>query len=241
MKRLAIVTGGIRGIGKEISILLKQQGYIVVANYLHNDDQAKTFQIETDIDTYAWDVCDFDACQANLTHITTKYNQPVDVLINNAGITKDKTFHKMPQSVWHDVINTNLNSVYNMSRLVIEDMRRQEFGRIINITSIVGQNGAFGQSNYAAAKAGVIGFTKALAIENASKGVTVNAIAPGYIETDMVTSLPDPLINNIIDKIPVGRLGQSSEVARAVAFLTSDEASFITGSTLSINGGQIMI
>lgn len=240
MARVALVTGGTRGIGRAISEDLKAAGYTVVANYAGNDEAAGKFKDETGIDVIKFDVGDFDACAAAITEIEGNQG-PIDVLVNNAGITRDKPLHKMDQSHWSAVIQTNLDSLFNLSRGVIDGMRERKFGRIINISSINGQKGQFGQTNYSAAKAGLIGFTKALAAETASKGITVNAVAPGYIGTEMVMAVPEDVLNNvIIPQIPVGRLGEASEIARCVSFLASDDAGFITGSTISANGGQYM-
>jgi acetoacetyl-CoA reductase len=240
MGKVAVVTGGTRGIGAAISKALKNAGYTVAASYAGNDEAASKFKAETGIAVYKWDVSNYDACAAGLKQIEAEHG-PVAVLVNNAGITKDGMFHKMAPEQWSAVINTNLNSLFNMCRPVIEGMRERGFGRIINISSINGQKGQMGQANYSAAKAGEIGFTKALAQESANKGITVNAIAPGYIGTEMVMAVPkDVLDKRIIPLIPVGRLGEPDEIARAVLFLASDEAGYITGSTLSINGGQYM-
>ncbi len=240
MGRVAVVTGGTRGIGAAISKALKSKGYRVAASYAGNDEAAQKFSAETGIPVYKFDVGDFDACQATMGQIEKDIG-PVDVLVNNAGITRDGMFHRMSAEQWYAVINTNLNSLFNVSRQVIEGMRSRGFGRIINISSINGQKGQMGQSNYSAAKAGDIGFTKALAQENAFKGITVNAICPGYIGTEMVRAIdPAVLEKNIIPQIPVGRLGEPEEIARCVVFLASDDAGFITGSTLAANGGQYM-
>lgn len=240
MARVALVTGGTRGIGRAISEDLKAAGYTVVANYAGNDEAASKFKDETGIDVIKFDVGDFDACATAIAEIEGNQG-PIEVLVNNAGITRDKPLHKMEQSHWSSVIKTNLDSLFNLSRGVIDGMRERKFGRIINISSINGQKGQFGQTNYSAAKAGLIGFTKALAAETASKGITVNAVAPGYIGTEMVMAVPEDVLNNvIIPQIPVGRLGEASEIARCVSFLASDDAGFITGSTISANGGQYM-
>jgi acetoacetyl-CoA reductase len=240
MARTAVVTGGSRGIGAAISKALKQAGYNVAANYGGNDDAAAKFKQETGIPVYKWDVSSYEACVEGLKKVESEVG-PVDILVNNAGITRDTMFHRMKPEQWYQVINTNLNSLFNMSRPVIDGMRERNFGRIINISSINGQKGQMGQSNYSAAKAGDIGFTKALAQENANKGITVNVIAPGYIATEMVMAVPkDVLEKSIIPQIPVRRLGQPEEIARCVVFLASDDAGFITGSTLSANGGQYM-
>lgn len=241
MARVAVVSGGSRGIGAAISEALKGAGYTVAATYAGNDEAANAFKEKTGIAVYKWDVSDYEACAAGLKKVETDLG-PVDILVNNAGITKDAPFHKMKPEQWYAVINTNLNSLFNMTRPVIDGMRTRGFGRIVNISSINGQKGQFGQTNYAAAKSGDIGFTKALAQENASKNVTVNVIAPGYIATEMVKAVPAEVLNSkILPQIPVGRLGEPEEIARCVLFLASEEASFITGSTLSVNGGQYMM
>ena len=237
MARVAVVTGGTRGIGHAISVALKEAGYSVAANYAGNDEAAAKFKEETGIPVYKWSVASFAECQEGLATVEAELG-PVDVVVNNAGITRDATLHRMTLEQWTQVIDTDLNSMFNMTRPVIEGMRARNFGRIISISSINGQKGQVGQANYSAAKAGVIGFTKAIAQENASKGVTANVIAPGYINTEMVAAVPEPVLQKIIGTIPVGRLGEASEIARAVAFLAADEAGFITGSTLTINGGQ---
>lgn len=240
MARVALVTGGTRGIGAAIGKALKAAGYTVAANYAGNDAAAAAFTAETGIATFKWDVSDFEACKAGIAEVAEKLG-PVEVLVNNAGITRDGMLHKMSPENWHAVLNTNLTSVFNMCRNVIEDMRERGFGRIVNISSINGQKGQMGQTNYSAAKAGEIGFTKALAQEVARKGITVNAICPGYIATEMVLAVPkDVLEKSILPQIPVGRLGQAEEIARCVVFLAADEAGFITGSTLSANGGQLL-
>jgi acetoacetyl-CoA reductase len=239
MGRVAVVTGGTRGIGEAISVALKNAGYTVAANYAGNEAAAKAFNDKTGIAAFKFDVADFKSCEKGVAEITSKLG-PVDVLVNNAGITRDTTIVKMTPEQWEHVIHTNLTSCFNMCRLVIEGMRARGFGRIVNIGSINGQAGQYGQVNYAAAKSGIHGFTKALAQEGASKGITVNAIAPGYINTDMVRAVPQPVLEKIVAKIPVGRLGEASEIARGVLFLVADEAGFVTGSTLSINGGQHM-
>lgn len=239
MARVAIVTGGTRGIGAAISIGLKNAGYSVAANYAGNDEAANAFSSETGIAVYKFDVSDFDACQTSVAQIVADIG-PVDVLVNNAGITRDGTMHRMTAEQWQSVIDTNLGSCFNMSRSVIEGMRDRSFGRIVNIGSVNGQAGQYGQVNYAAAKSGIHGFTKAMAQEGARANVTVNAIAPGYIDTDMVAAVPADVLEKIKARIPVGRLGHASEIARGVVFLTAEEGGFITGSTLSINGGQHM-
>lgn len=241
MSRVAVVTGGTRGIGAAIASALKDAGYNVAAIYGGNDEAANKFKDETDIPVYKCDVSDTKACEVTLGAIEKDVG-PVEVLINNAGITRDTMFHRMDAEKWLAVINTNLNSLFNMCRPVIEGMRERSFGRIVNISSINGQKGQMGQTNYSAAKAGELGFTKALAQENAFKGITVNAICPGYIGTEMVRAVPeDVLKEKILPHIPVGRLGEPEEIARCVVFLASDDAGFITGSTLSPNGGQIMV
>ncbi len=240
MVRVAVVSGGTRGIGAAISKELKTAGYSVVATYAGNDAAAAAFNAETGIPVYKWDVSNYKACAEGLTKVATEVG-PIDILVNNAGITRDTAFHKMTPEQWYEVINTNLNSLFNMTRPVIEGMRARGFGRIVNISSINGQKGQFGQSNYAAAKAGDLGFTKSLAQENANKGVTVNAICPGYIGTEMVKAIPQEVLEkSILPQIPVRRLGEPSEIARCVRFLAADDAGFITGSTLSANGGQYM-
>ncbi len=239
MGRIALVTGGTRGIGEAICVALKDAGYTVVANYGGNDDAAKEFTQRTGIPAVKFDVSDFNACQEAIAGIEKEYG-PVDVLVNNAGITRDGTMHRMDFAQWDKVIQTNLASCFNTCRAVIDGMRARNFGRIVNIGSVNGQAGQYGQVNYAAAKSGIHGFTKALAKESAAKGITVNAIAPGYVETDMVRAVPQNVLDKIIQTIPVGRLGIPEDIARSVMFLIADEASFITGSTLSINGGQHM-
>ncbi len=239
MKKVAIVTGGTRGIGAAISVALKEQGYTVVANYGGNDAVAQQFSTEHKIDVMKWDVGNYEACQINVSAIEEKYGR-VDVLVNNAGITRDGFLHKSTPEMWSAVITTNLTSCYNMAHCVINGMRDRSFGRIISISSINGQKGQIGQVNYSAAKAGVIGFTKALALECATKGITVNAIAPGYIDTDMVRAVSETVLDGIIAQIPVRRLGQAREIANAVVFLADEKSGFITGTTLSANGGQYM-
>ena len=239
MARTAIVTGGTRGIGAAISEALKDAGYRVAATYAGNDAAAEEFKKRTGIAVYKFDVSDFDACQQAVKQIEADMG-PVEVLVNNAGITRDGTLHKMNFEKWNAVIQTNLSSCFNMCRAVIEGMRERKFGRIVNIGSINGQAGQYGQVNYAAAKSGIHGFTKALAQEGAAAGITVNAVAPGYIDTEMVRAVPENVLEKIVAKIPVGRLGKAEEIARGVLFLASDDAGFITGSTLSINGGQHM-
>jgi len=240
MARVALVTGGTRGIGEAISKALKDAGYQVAATYGGNDEAAAKFKDATGIAVYKWDVGDFDACQKGIAQVEADLG-PVEVLVNNAGITRDGMFHKMSAEDWGAVITTNLNSLFNMTRGIIEGMRARSYGRVVSISSVNGQKGQMGQSNYSAAKAGLIGFTKALAQENAFKGITVNAVAPGYIATEMVRAVPEEVLNSkIIPQIPVGRLGEAEEVARAVVFLAAEDNGFITGSTLTINGGQYM-
>ncbi|MFT5111482.1 MAG: acetoacetyl-CoA reductase [Parasphingorhabdus sp.] len=239
MSKVAIVTGGTRGIGEAISMSLKEAGYKVAATYAGNDQAAEKFRANTSCATYKFDVADFSACEKAVGRIVDDLG-PIDILVNNAGITKDGTMHRMSFDQWNAVLQTNLSSCFNMSRLVIEGMRERNFGRIVNIGSVNGQAGQYGQVNYAAAKSGIHGFTKALAQEGAAKGITVNAIAPGYVETDMVRAVPEKVLEKIIATIPVGRLGQVEDIARAVMFLVDEGAGFISGSTLSINGGQHM-
>src|SRR6202142_4450455 len=240
MSRVAVVTGGTRGIGAAISKGLVAAGYKVAATYHGNDEAAAKFKAETGVNVYKWDVSNYEACVAGLAKVAEDLG-PVEVLVNNAGITRDGMFHKMSAEQWYAVINTNLNSLFNMTRPVIEGMRERGFGRIVNISSINGLKGQMGQTNYSASKAGDIGFSKSLAQENANKGVTVNAICPGYIATEMVLAVPkDVLEKSILPQIPVRRLGQPEEIARCVVFLASDDAGFITGSTLSANGGQYL-
>ncbi len=240
MGRLALVTGGTRGIGKAICLALKKAGYDVAANYASRDEAANAFKEKTGVAVYKWDVSNFEACKEGIARLEQDFGKKVEVLINNAGITRDGMMHKMDAENWGKVIDTNLNSCYNMSRNVIEGMREHKFGRIVNISSVNAQLGQLGQTNYSAAKAGILGFTKALARETAAKGITVNAIAPGYVSTDMTASVPDKVMEQIIAGIPVGRMGEPEEIARAVMFLIADEGGFITGETLSINGGQFM-
>jgi acetoacetyl-CoA reductase len=239
MARAAIVTGGTRGIGRAISVALKDAGYAVAATYVGNDAAAKRFGEETAMTAFKWDVSDYDACQAGTTRVAEALG-PVDILVNNAGITRDGTIMGMSREDWQSVIDTNLGSCFNMAKAVFPGMRERGFGRIVNIGSINGQAGQYGQVNYAAAKSGIHGFTKALAQEGARYNITVNAVAPGYIDTDMVAAVPEPVLEKIIARVPVGRLGHANEIARGVLFLVRDEATFITGSTLSINGGQHM-
>jgi acetoacetyl-CoA reductase len=240
MPRVAIVTGGTRGIGHAISVALKRHGYRVAANYAGNDAAARQFQVETGIPIYKWDVSDYAACEKGVAAVTRELG-PVDVLVNNAGITRDATLHRMTKDSWDAVIRTNLDSVFNMTRHVIDGMRARNFGRIVSISSINGRKGQFGQANYSAAKAGLLGFTKAVAQEGAAKGITCNVIAPGYISTEMVQAVPkDVLESKILPQIPVGRLGSPEEVARCVVFLAAEGAGFITGACLDANGGQYM-
>src|ERR1700726_4617120 len=241
MARVALVTGGTRGIGGAISKTLRAAGYKVAATYAGNDAAAEKFRAETGIPVYKWDVSSFDACAAGVKKVEADLG-PIEVLVNNAGITKDTGFHKMTLEQWNAVINTNLGSLFNMCRQVVEGMRARKFGRIINISSINGQKGQMGQTNYSASKAGELGFTKALAQESAKSGVTVNAICPGYIATEMVKAVPQEVMEKtILPQIPIGRLGEPEEVARCVIFLASDDAGLITGSTLTANGGQVMV
>ena len=240
MSRVALVTGGTRGIGAAIAKALQATGYKVAATYGGNDEAAAKFKAETSIAVFKWDVSSFDACADGVKKVQAELG-PIEVLINNAGITRDAPFHRMKPEQWSGVINTNLGSLFNMTRQVWEGMRERKFGRVINISSINGQKGQFGQANYSAAKAGEIGFSKALALEGARAGITVNAICPGYINTEMVQAVPkDVLEKNILPLIPIGRLGEPEEIARCVVFLASDEAGLITGSTLSANGGQYL-
>ena len=239
MSRIALVTGGSRGIGAAISTALQAAGCTVAATYAGNDEKAAAFTAETGIKTYKWDVSDYDACAAGIAAVEADLG-PVDILVNNAGITRDAPFHKMSRDQWTDVMRTNLDGVFNMTHPLWNGMRERKFGRIINISSINGQKGQFAQANYSAAKAGDIGFTKALAQEGARAGITVNAICPGYIATEMVMAVPEKVRNSIIAQIPAGRLGEASEIARCVVFLASDDAGFITGSTMTANGGQYM-
>ena len=239
MSRVAIVTGGTRGIGAAISKALKAAGYTVAANYAGNDEAAAKFTEETGIATYKWSVADYDACAEGIAKVEADLG-PVDVLVNNAGITRDAPFHKMTRENWNDVIGTNLNGIFNMTHPLWNGMRERKFGRVVNISSINGQKGQFAQANYSAAKAGDLGFTKALAQEGARAGITVNAICPGYIATEMVMAVPEKVRESIIATIPVGRLGEAEEIARTVLFLVSDDAGFVTGATMTVNGGQYM-
>lgn len=240
MARTALVTGGTRGIGAAISVALKQAGYRVAANYAGNEEAAKRFAEETGMPAFRWSVADYDACAAGIARVEAELG-PVDILVNNAGITRDAMFHKMSPEQWREVIDTNLSGVFNMTHPLWPGMRERRFGRIITISSINGQKGQAGQANYSAAKAGDIGFTKALAQEGARAGITVNAICPGYIATEMVMAVAESMREKIVNQIPVGRLGEASEIARCVLFLASDEAGFITGSTLTANGGQYIV
>ena len=239
MPRVALVTGGTRGIGAAIAKSLKAAAYNVAANYGGNDEAAQKFKAETGIPVYKWDVSSFEACAAGVKQVEAELG-PIDVLVNNAGITRDGAFHKMTLEQWNAVINTNLGSLFNMTRQVIEGMRARKFGRVINISSVNGQKGQFGQVNYSAAKAGDIGFTKALALETANKGITVNAVAPGYTDTEMVRAVNEDVLARIVAGIPVGRLGKAEEIAACVSFLAREDASFITGACLTVNGGQYM-
>jgi acetoacetyl-CoA reductase len=237
MARTALVTGGSRGIGAAIALALKDAGYQVAANYAGNDEAAQKFKADTGIPVYKWSVADYDACAAGIGKVEADLG-PVDVLVNNAGITRDAPFHKMTREQWNEVISTNLNGVFNMTHPLWNGMRERKFGRVITISSINGQKGQFAQANYSASKAGDLGFTKALAQEGARAGITVNAICPGYIATDMVMAVPEKVRESIIAQIPTGRLGEAAEIARCVVFLASDDAGFITGSTITANGGQ---
>ena len=240
MARTALVTGGSRGIGAAISRALKAQGHTVAATYAGNDDAAKAFSDETGIPTFKWNVADYDACKDGIARVEDAHG-PVEILVNNAGITRDAPFHKMTPEQWHQVIDTNLTGLFNMTHCVWPGMRERKFGRIVNISSINGQKGQFAQANYAAAKAGDIGFTKSLAQEGARAGITVNAVCPGYINTEMMATIPEKVMDQIVGAIPVGRLGEADEIARCVTFLTGDDAGFVTGSTLSANGGQYLV
>jgi len=239
MKRIALVTGGTRGLGAETARTLKDRGFEVAVNYFGGHDTAEAFTAETGIAAFQWDVSDFAACAEGVARVEKEVG-PIDVLVNNAGIIRDATLHHMTHEQWSAVINTNLGSVFNMCHAIVPGMRERGFGRIVSISSINGEKGQFGQTNYSAAKAGIIGFTKALALESAAKGITVNAIAPGYCDTAMVAAVPKDIVQQIIDATPVGRLGQPPDIARAVAFLVSEDADFITGATLNVNGGSYM-
>jgi acetoacetyl-CoA reductase len=241
MARVALVTGGTRGIGEAICKALQAAGYKVAANYGGNDEAAQKFKAATGVPVYKWDITSFEACAAGVKQVEADLG-PIEILVNNAGIARDSMFHRMKPEQWVAVINTNLNSLFNMCRPVIEGMRTRKFGRIINISSINGQKGQMGQTNYSASKAGELGFTKALAQESAKSGVTINAICPGYIATEMVKAVPQEVMEkSILPQIPIGRLGEPEEVARCVIFLASDDAGLITGSTLTANGGQVMV
>jgi acetoacetyl-CoA reductase len=237
MSRIAVVTGGTRGIGYAISVELKKRGFQVAANYGGNDEAAQKFQAMTGILIFKWDVGDYEACANGLKQVEEQLG-PISVIVNNAGITRDAMLHRMTPEQWREVIRVDLDSMFNMVQPVLNGIRDRGYGRIINISSINGQKGQMGQCNYSAAKAGVIGFTKALAQENAKRGITVNCIAPGYIDTEMVAAVPEKVLEGIIAQIPVGRLGRSQEIAKCVAFLASDDAGFITGATITVNGGQ---
>jgi acetoacetyl-CoA reductase len=239
MAKVALVTGGSRGIGAAISVALKKAGYSVAANYAGNDEAAQKFKAETGIPVYKWSVADYDACAAGIKQVEADLG-PVDILVNNAGITRDAMFHRMTVQQWREVIDTNLSGVFNMTHPVWSGMRDRKFGRVITISSINGQKGQMGQANYSASKAGDIGFTKALAQEGARAGITVNVICPGYIGTEMVRAVPEKVLETIVAQIPAGRLGEPDEIARCVVFLASDDAGFITGSTITANGGQYM-
>lgn len=240
MAHRALVTGGTRGIGEAISIALKEAGCNVAANYAGNDERAAAFSERTGIPAFKFDVSDYDATSAGIDKVREALGGPIDVLVNNAGITRDGTLAKMTRKAWEEVLDTNLGGCYNTAHLVFEDMRAQKFGRIVNIGSLNGQAGQYGQVNYAAAKSGIHGFTKALALEGARFGITVNAVAPGYVETDMVANVPEKVLEKIVAQVPMGRLGKAKDIARAVTFLVDEDADFITGSTLSINGGHHM-
>lgn len=240
MSKLAIVTGGVKGIGSATSLALKNAGYTVIANYIVNAELAAEFTDKHKITTMRWDVSNIDECREAIKKIESDFGSNISILVNNAGITRDSIFHRMDELKWQEVINVNLVSCFNMCSVVINKMREQNFGRIVSISSINALAGQIGQTNYSAAKAGIIGFTKALARESAAKGITVNCIAPGYIGTDMLKSIPEEILKSIIEQIPVKRLGRPEEIARAVLFLASDESGFITGETLSINGGHYM-
>lgn len=237
MSKVAIVTGGTRGIGAAISVALKEAGHTVAANYAGNDEAAAAFSKETGIATFKWDVSDYDACVAGIASVEAALG-PIDVLVNNAGITRDAMLHKMTPKIWREVIATDLDSVFNMTQPLINGMRERNFGRIINISSINGQKGQMGQTNYSAAKAGMVGFTKALAQEVARKGVTVNVVAPGYIDTEMLQAVPEKVLEGIIATIPLGRLGKVDEIAHCVTFLADEKSAFVTGTTLTCNGAQ---
>ena len=239
MQRTALVTGGTRGLGRQIAIDLKEAGNRVVVVFHSNVEAAQAFSEATGIPAVHWDVADFEACRAGVAQVERDFG-PIDILVNDAGITRDATLHRMTPEQWHQVLTTNLDSMFNMSRNVIEGMRNRGFGRIINISSINGEKGQVGQTNYAAAKAGILGFTRALALEGARKGITVNAVAPGYCDTDMVAAVPEATLKTIVDNIPVGRLGTPADIARVVVFLADDKAGFITGASVDVNGGQYL-
>lgn len=239
MPRTALVTGGTRGLGKAIALSLQAAGHQVIAVYHSDNVNAHAFAKETGIPIFQWDVADFEACRAGISQVEHDYG-PIDILVNDAGVTSDAVLHRMSSEQWWKVINTNLGSMFNMCRHVIEGMRERGFGRIVNISSVNGQKGQFGQTNYAAAKAGILGFTKALALESARKNITVNAVAPGYCDTEMVAAVSEQVMQGIVASIPVGRLGTPADIARMVAFLAEDEAGFITGATFEVNGGQFM-
>lgn len=241
MTKLALVTGGTRGIGCATAIALKKKGYEVISNYFSDHSQAEKFSEEHGIKTLAWNVANLDECKQYVNLIEKEYGKKISILVNNAGITKDSMMHKMESDWWHQVINVNLSSCFNMCNSVIMGMRDQGYGRIVNISSINAQAGQLGQTNYCASKAGIIGFTKALAGESAAKGITVNCIAPGYVTTDMVAKVPEHILQGIIDSIPVKRLGKPEEIARAIAFIVDEESGYITGETFSINGGHYMV
>jgi acetoacetyl-CoA reductase len=239
MARVALVTGGTRGIGEAISLHLKEQGRLVVASYVGNDEAAEAFKAKNGIPVIKFNVASFEECEASVAKIVADHG-PIEVLVNNAGITRDATLLRMRRDMWDAVLDTNLGSCYNLCKLTFEGMRERKFGRVVNVGSINGQAGQYGQVNYAAAKSGIHGFTKALAQEGARYGITVNAIAPGYVDTEMVRAVPGEVLRKIVAKIPIGRLGHAEDIARGVAFFTADDADFVTGSTLSINGGQHM-
>ncbi|MDR0631744.1 MAG: acetoacetyl-CoA reductase [Holosporaceae bacterium] len=240
MKRTALVTGGTRGIGGGVSMALNDAGYLVAANYQNGVETAEKFQNETGIPTFSWDVSDYQSCEKGILNVCETLGGTIDILVNNAGITRDCMLHRMNPEDWAKVISINLNSVFNMCRLIIPSMRDRQFGRIINISSVNGLKGQVGQSNYSAAKAGILGFTKALALESASKGITVNAVAPGYVSTDMTEAIPHNIKESIKTQIPVGRFGKIEEIANTVLFLADEKSSFITGAVLSVNGGQYL-
>lgn len=239
MGRVALVTGGTRGLGRAIAIALMKDAFRVAAIYRGNDEAARAFHEETGIPTFAWDVSDYAACQEGVAQVEREMG-PIDVLVNNAGITRDAMLHRMLEQEWLDVMRINLGSMFNMCRHVIPGMRKRGYGRVVNISSINGRKGQFGQTNYAASKAGILGFTRSLALESACKGITVNAIAPGYCETEMVQAVPPDVLKSLVASIPVNRLGRPNDVARLVSFLANEEAGFITGATFDVNGGQLM-